>query len=156
MYTAPLDERNPMNLVDLAIATALEYHHGQLNTHSDEPYILHPQRVALHVRDRGLDESHQAVAWLHDALEDTTLTVATLNRLFEPDVVAAIVALTKTKGESNEEYYTNLTFNHMAARVKVSDIIDNFSRNHLIESDATRLRMAAKYSLGLDILKEFV
>jgi (p)ppGpp synthase/HD superfamily hydrolase len=143
-------------VVDRAMAVALQYHNGQVNKHNGEPYILHVQRVAFHVRDRQLPHVHQAVAWLHDALEDTDLTVQELNAEFPAEVVSAVVALTKTKGLSNEEYYRILATNPIAARVKVSDIIDNFSRNHEIEDEATRLRMGAKYSLGLDILKEFV
>lgn len=145
-----------MNVIDLAMATALQYHNGQINTHDGEVYLLHVQRVAAHVRARGLDETHQAVAWLHDTLEDTELTTAQLNSMFPAEVVTAVIALTKTKGVSNEEYYYNLTANPVAARVKVSDIVDNFSRNHQIEDDATRLRMATKYSLGMLILKGFV
>lgn len=144
------------SIVDRAMATALLCHHGQTNKHDGEPYILHVFRVAMHVRDRGLDERHQAVAWLHDALEDTALTAAELNVLLPGDIVSAVLALTKTKGVSNEAYYLNLKNNPIAARVKISDIIDNFSRNHQIQDDDTRLRMGAKYSLGLDILKEFV
>lgn len=43
----------------------------------------------------------------------------------------------------------------IAARVKVSDLNDNFRRNHMITDDGKRLRMAGKYSLGLDILSDF-
>lgn len=142
--------------VDLATHYAIRFHNGQVNKHNGEPYIAHVHRVAMHVRDRGLDTVHQAIAWLHDALEDTELTSTELNAAFSPIVVAGVIALTKTKGQSNEDYYHLLAQNPPAARVKVSDIVDNFSRNHTITDDATRLRMASKYSLGLDILKEFV
>lgn len=142
--------------LDLAMSIALREHNGQVNKHDGEPYIAHVHRVAMHVRDRGLDETHQAVAWLHDVLEDTTFTVNLLNTMFNSDIVSAVLALTKQKGQSNEDYYNGLKSNPIAARVKISDIIDNFARNHQIPDDATRLRMAAKYSLGLDILKEFV
>lgn len=145
-----------VNPVDLAMAVALEYHNGQTNKHDGEAYITHVHRVAMHVRDRGLDETHQAVAWLHDTLEDTALTPNTLNAAFPPEIVAAVLALTKTGSLNNADYYYALKYNPIAARVKISDIIDNFSRNHKIEDDTARLRMAAKYSLGLDILKEFV
>jgi (p)ppGpp synthase/HD superfamily hydrolase len=119
-----------VNAVDLAIATAIQYHNGQTNKHDGEAYITHVHRVAMHVRDRGLDETHQAVAWLHDTLEDTALTVGTLNAAFPPEIVAAVIALTKTGSLSNMDYYHSLRFNPIAARVKISDIIDNFSRNH--------------------------
>lgn len=142
--------------LDLAIMVAIREHNGQTNKHNGEAYISHVHRVAMHVRDRGLDETHQAVAWLHDVLEDTEFSHNLLNTLFNSDIVSAVIAITKVKGQSNEDYYKALTKNAIAARVKISDIVDNFSRNHSIEDDATRLRMAAKYSLGLDILKEFV
>lgn len=146
-----------MNLLDAAIDLALISHHGQTNHHDGEPYILHVLRVARSVRDAGLDERHQAVAWLHDAVEDTNLTIDQLHSFFpdDPDVVAAVAALTKKSGQSNEEYYDNLTKFPMAARVKLRDIEDNFRRNHMIQDDAKKLRMAAKYSLGMDKLKDF-
>lgn len=47
-----------MNRVDLAMHYALQYHNGQTNKHDGEAYLLHVHRVAMHVRDRGLDETH--------------------------------------------------------------------------------------------------
>lgn len=143
-------------VLDLAMSVALSAHNGQTNKHNGEPYIAHVHRVAMHVRDRGLDETHQAVAWLHDVVEDTNFTIFDVNTMFNPHISSAVSVLTKVRGTSNEDYYRALTHNAIAARVKVSDMIDNFSRNHTIEDDATRLRMAAKYSLGFEILKEFV
>lgn len=145
-----------ISALDQAMHVAIKEHNGQVNKHNGEAYIAHVHRVAMHVRDRGLDETYQAVAWLHDVLEDTDFGYADLNAMFNAEIVAAVIALTKQKGRSNEDYYRDLTRNPIAARVKISDIIDNFSRNHTITDDDTRLRMAAKYSLGLDILKEFV
>jgi guanosine-3',5'-bis(diphosphate) 3'-pyrophosphohydrolase len=144
--------------IDRAMAIALRYHNGQVNQHDGEPYILHVQRVANHVRDRGLSETHQAIAWLHDVLEDTECTPKQIVDAFPNNgvIIQAVLALTKVKGISNEVYYTCLKADPVAAAVKISDLVDNFSRNHMIEDEATRVRMASKYSLGLDILKEFV
>ena len=142
--------------LDLAMSVALGAHNGQVNKHNGEPYILHVHRVATHVRDRGLDETHQAVAWLHDVVEDTDVTIYDINNTFNPHISSAVAALTKVKGMTNEEYYLNLKNNTIGARIKVSDIVDNFSRNHTVTDDETRLRFAVKYSLGFDILKEFV
>lgn len=144
--------------IDRAMSLALRYHNGQVNSHNGEPYILHVQRVANHVRDRGLSDTHIAIAWLHDVLEDTECTPKEIVEAFPNDgvIVQAVLALTKVKGISNEVYYTLLKADPVAAQVKISDLVDNFSRNHLIEDEVTRLRMAQKYSLGLDMLKEFV
>lgn len=140
------------NIVDAAMAVAIRFHNGQQNTHTNEPYILHPMRVYITTRDGGLDEIHQAVAWLHDTLEDTELTYHEIQAWFGSEVVWAVDAMTKRKGETNFDYYHRVKGNSVARRVKIHDIGDNFGRNHFIEDDATRLRMAAKYSLGMDIL----
>lgn len=142
--------------LDLATHVAICAHNGQVNKHNSEPYIAHVHRVATHVRDRGLDETHQAVAWLHDVLEDTDYTDVELISQFNNEIVTAVLALTKVPGTSNEQYYNALALRPIAARVKISDIIDNFGRNHEITDESTRLRMAHKYSLGLDVLKAFV
>jgi hypothetical protein len=144
-----------LNLVDRAAAMAMRAHHGQVNKHDDEPYILHPHRVMVRARERGLSEVHQAVAWLHDTVEDTPLTTEEIMAELGAEIAENVMLLTKTKGVSNEQYYGLLCCYPIAARIKVCDIHDNFSRNHLITDGHTRLRMATKYSMGLDILGKF-
>jgi (p)ppGpp synthase/HD superfamily hydrolase len=146
-----------VNLVDVAQMIAMDGHCGQINKHDGEPYILHPQRVAILCRDEGLDEVHQAVAWLHDVLEDTHWSALDVSRFFpdNPEVVTSVIAITKRKGMSNDEYYEHLKCYPVAARVKLRDMQDNFRRNHMITDEAKRARMASKYSLGMDRLSEF-
>lgn len=141
-----------MNLVDRAAAIALQAHNGQVNNHDGEAYILHVHRVFTMVRDAGLPDRHQAVAWLHDVLEDTPVTIRDLAEEFDATLTSAVVALTKVKGESNEDYYSRVRTNSIATAVKIQDINDNFGRNHTITDEATRLRMQKKYSLGVDML----
>lgn len=140
------------HLVDKAMRWAILHHHGQYNQHNGEPYILHPMRVWMATRDGGLDEIHQAVALLHDILEDTDISALDFVNAFPAEVVEAVLALTKRNGETNEEYYNRVSGNLIARRIKIHDIQENFGRNHLIRDEATRLRMAKKYSLGMDIL----
>lgn len=148
-----------MNLVDKAAEIAMRAHFGQKNSYNDEPYILHPHRVMIAVRDSGYSfpfpkEEYLATAWLHDAIEDSEETYQSIAaQLDNKNVAWAVSILSKTKGQNLEDYYTKISDNVIAKFVKYCDIQDNFSRNHLIKDDATRLRMAAKYSLGLDILK---
>lgn len=141
------------------MAVALRAHNGQVNKHDGEPYILHVHRVAMNMRDAGYDERHVAVAWLHDVIEDTPVTVEELHEIFpdDPDIVADVVALTKVKGESTVDYLKRLRKRVRASRVKLfGDKKDNFRRNHLIKDEATRLRMATKYSLTEDMLGDYV
>lgn len=150
-----------MSIVDKAMDMALVAHFGHTNPHNGEVYVLHLHRVAIDVRNRGLDEVHQAVAWLHDSVEDwpERISIADIAEAFpnHPEIATSVNAISKKgKGkESNEAYYRRLIGFPIAARVKVSDLHDNFRRNHLIEDEAKRARMAAKYSLGNDILSAF-
>lgn len=139
-------------LVDKALQLAIKAHDGQYNQYNGEPYILHPIRVWIATRDSGLDEEHQATALLHDVLEDTGVSVIDLLDDFPTEVVEAVTVLTKRKGVTNEQYYLKVKKHPIARRVKIIDIQENFGRNHLIEDEETRLRMAKKYSLGIDIL----
>lgn len=139
-----------MNLVNRATALALKAHHGQINKHDGEPYILHVHRVAMAVSH--LLPEVIATAWLHDTLEDTALTFSEIEAAVGEEVAHAVQLLTKQKGVELEVYYRAIARNELARAVKLCDIHDNFGRNHLIEDDETRLRMAAKYSLGISIL----
>lgn len=150
------------SIADTATAIALRAHHGHVNKHDGEPYILHVHRVASNFgSDTIEDELRQAVAWLHDAVEDTDYTLDDIWRDFSKfgasiagRIHDGVRAITKHAGghETNEEYYERVARNDIARDVKIRDILDNFGRNHMIEDDATRDRMAAKYSLGLDRL----
>ena len=53
---------------------AEQAHEGQLRK-TGEPYITHPVAVATIVAELGLDARSVAAALLHDAVEDTGLTL---------------------------------------------------------------------------------
>lgn len=144
------------NLADLGALHALEVHADHRNQHNGEPYTLHLYRVSSAVRAAGESDLHIAAAWLHDSIEDGKTTYQAIYEI-DPDLASVVLCLSKPGDGSLtlEEYYHRLLTNPVAARVKVFDIFDNFGRNHLIEDDEKRLRMAKKYSLGLDILKDY-
>lgn len=141
-----------MNIIDLAQKVALEAHHGVSNKHDGEPYVLHLQRVSIAVRDAGGSPEEQALAWLHDVVEDTDVTLLDIVNIFGSEMSQDVDAISKRPGETNEQYYVRCKGRPRAKRVKLCDLHDNFGRNHLIEDDAKRLRMAKKYSFGIDIL----
>ena len=143
-----------MSELNNAMLIAIAAHGGDKNKHDGEIYLLHVARVVHNVQRAGGDEAQQAIAWLHDAVEDTTVTLSHLSSCgISNEVVTAVDALTKRKGESNEEYYHRVKLNDDARFVKFhGDMKDNFRRNHQITDTETRARMAAKYSLGMDIL----
>lgn len=72
---------------------AKKAHNGQLRKYTDEDYIVHPIEVARLVKLHGGNRDLQAVALLHDVLEDTPVTSAELHSylgvLLLDDVLAA-------------------------------------------------------------------
>lgn len=146
-----------MTIIDRAIAMALEAHGGDRNKHDGELYILHPHRVAILIEEAGGDEVQVAVAWLHDTVEDTSLLLSDIYKVFpdEPRIGLAVDAMTKRDGEARYDYWDRIRRNKDALFVKLrGDGIENFRRNHKIKDPAKRERLAAKYSEMFDYLTE--
>src|SRR5690348_2182095 len=84
----------PTALITRAYLAANDAHRGQ-SRRSGEAYIHHPLAVARIVADLGLDDVTIAAALLHDAVEDTGLSVADVEEDFGPDVAAIVDGVTK-------------------------------------------------------------
>ncbi|WP_104104653.1 HD domain-containing protein [Arthrobacter sp. 08Y14] len=143
------------DLVTEAKDVATLAHKGQVDK-AGSPYIGHPGRVAGHVtRHAAVEdvEAAQAVAWLHDVVEDTPVTLDDLARQFPADVVAAVDAMTKRAEEDRDAYYRRVRANRIARAVKQADLDDNTdpARTARLDSD-TRQRLAAKYDHARSVL----
>src|SRR4051812_16247682 len=91
-----------VNLVSRAAELARIAHAGQFRRDGVTPYIRHPEAVASRVAG---DPIAEAVAWLHDVLEDTDFTVEDLReRRMPAEVIAGVILLTK-KGDLGYERY---------------------------------------------------
>ncbi|HNI35306.1 MAG TPA: bifunctional (p)ppGpp synthetase/guanosine-3',5'-bis(diphosphate) 3'-pyrophosphohydrolase, partial [Microthrixaceae bacterium] len=77
-----------------AYEVAERAHEGQTRR-SGEPYITHPLAVATIVAHFGLDETTIVAALLHDAVEDTNLTLDDLAERFGPEVASLVDGVTK-------------------------------------------------------------
>jgi GTP pyrophosphokinase len=90
-------ERHPRASTDLiaqAYEAAAEAHIDQ-RRRSGEPYIIHPLAVAKIVAELGLDDVTIAAALLHDAVEDTGLTLRGLDDEFGTEVASIVDGVTK-------------------------------------------------------------
>jgi GTP pyrophosphokinase len=81
-------------LINRAYETAKEAHRHQSRS-SGESYINHPLAVARIVADLGLDEISLAAALLHDAVEDTEITLADVEAGFGAEVAQIVDGVTK-------------------------------------------------------------
>ncbi|MDP8976717.1 MAG: bifunctional (p)ppGpp synthetase/guanosine-3',5'-bis(diphosphate) 3'-pyrophosphohydrolase [Actinomycetota bacterium] len=81
-------------LIERAFEIAREAHKDQRRK-SGEAYIHHPLAVATVVAELGLDDVTIAAALLHDAVEDTGVSVDDLTADFGPAVAAIVDGVTK-------------------------------------------------------------
>lgn len=96
MLTTPLIER--------ALRVAALAHQGQTRKASDLPYFLHPAAVALILSRCGFESDEiLAAAILHDVLEDTEWTPASLAEEFPLDVVRIVEGASEQKADSTGE-----------------------------------------------------
>ena len=86
--------RADTSLIERAYEVALGAHVGQTRK-SGEPYIHHPMAVATIVARQGLDDVTVAAALLHDAVEDTSIDLVDLERVFGADVSLIVDGVTK-------------------------------------------------------------
>src|SRR4051812_45725294 len=84
----------PTLLINRAYETAARAHRDQHRT-SGEAYINHPISVAQIVAEIGLDEVSLAAALLHDAVEDSELTVSEVEQSFGTEVATIVDGVTK-------------------------------------------------------------
>ncbi len=80
-------------IVQAAEAAAVA--HARQVRRSGEPYVTHPVAVAGIVAELGLDAATIAAALLHDAVEDTGLTLEAIEAGFGPRVAAVVDGVTK-------------------------------------------------------------
>ena len=106
-HSAPIEELAPLltafrkrhpkatvSLVNRAYEVARVAHTNQMRS-SGEAYINHPIAVARIVADIGLDEISLAAALLHDAVEDTEITLEDVQRDFGDEVATLVDGVTK-------------------------------------------------------------
>jgi GTP pyrophosphokinase len=87
-------EHADVALIRHAYEVARDAHRDQVRR-SGDPYIAHPIGVAVILAELGLDETTLAAALLHDAVEDTEVTIDDLRAQFGDDVTAIVDGVTK-------------------------------------------------------------
>jgi len=131
-------------LLKFCAGMARDAHKNQYRRDGLTPYIDHPAAVAKMV----ITFDEKCTAWLPDVLEDTGTTAKDLLDKGVPEnIVEAVIALTRRKGESVWLYYFRVKENSLAKTVKLQDMLHNMSDN------PTR-KQVVKYSKGFLFLLE--
>ncbi|MDP4178604.1 MAG: GTP pyrophosphokinase [Bacillota bacterium] len=114
-------------MIEKAILIATTAHQGQMDK-AGQPYILHPLRVMLSRQD----ETERICAVLHDVVEDTDVTLEYLrNEGFSEEILVAIDALTRRRGESYNKFIDRVIENRIACYVKLADLSDNMNLSRI-------------------------
>ena len=116
-------------MIQRAARFAMKAHEGMLRKGGKMPYIYHPMEVALLVSRMTGDEEVIAAAYLHDVLEDTTVTAQELGMEFGERVLGLVKAETEDKSLTWEERKGN-TIRHLAEashEIKLLTLADKLS-----------------------------
>jgi (p)ppGpp synthase/HD superfamily hydrolase len=135
-----------MQITLLTISRRLseEAHRNQFRR-GGKPYYVHPNRVGWAAFEKH-DILHAVVGFLHDTLEDTTLTSDDMVASGIPlECILAVEALTKKEGEDYDAYLKRVKDLPMARNVKVIDILDNLN-------DSPTNNQILKYTKALQYL----
>jgi len=139
----------------LAEELATKAHEGQVRKFTKEPYINHPKRVAKYVLEYIKGKSmffhptvYETVAWLHDAVEDSDLTIEDLYEMdFPVQVILGVQAVTRNPNENYFEFIKRCMHDKVGIFVKIADLTDNMS--DLKEGKKKDKYRLAKYILEL-------
>lgn len=83
-----------ISMIQKAYEIASDAHKDQKRK-SGEPYIIHPLCVAIILADLELDKETIVAGLLHDAVEDTWMTVEEVSNKFSPEVALLVDGVTK-------------------------------------------------------------
>lgn len=140
-------------------------HKGQRRKYTDEPYILHPMRVATRMSQRTLsNDIRVAAAWLHDVVEDCEVTLEDIELFFGYAVALIVGELTntpKTDPSMNRAVRMKMDKERLskasasAKIIKLLDRIDNLNDLPLSKVDVGYVKMYLQESRELlEVIKD--
>lgn len=148
-------------LISEAREFAYKCHEGQFRKYHNQPYIVHPARVAKEVSKYTDSEYVVAAAWLHDVVEDCGVSFGTIAEKFGMPVSTLVGWLTnpsKTSPHLNRAARKEMDRNHIgnspaeAQLIKVVDRLDNL--NDIVQGPKDFQKLYAKESILLaNVLK---
>lgn len=136
-------------MVIRALEIAAVAHAGQVDK-AGVAYICHPITVA------GLMETpeEKMVAYLHDVVEDTDVTLGDLERAgFSSTVLNAVNAITHREGESRADYLKRVKADPLARRVKLADLTHNSNLSRIPDPKEKDIKRREKYLKEMEYLR---
>ncbi|CQR48285.1 GTP pyrophosphokinase [Paraliobacillus sp. PM-2] len=114
-----------------AITYATKKHEGQIRKVDGVPYIVHPYRVAMLLKEEGYNDDIVIAGLLHDVVEDTDGTIGEISNLFGNQIAKLVSFATEPDRNNTWEERKKHTIHHLkeapleARLVVCADKIDN-------------------------------
>ena len=141
-------------LLELAKLLSQEAHKNQIDKAGIDYFAGHIQAGVNGVTTN----KEKIVAYLHDTVEDTPLTIERIKELFGEEIGEAVFAITKPKDGSlsYDDYIERVKANPLARAVKISDLKHNMDLSRLEKVGITEkdIKRAKKYQKALKKLQE--
>ena len=126
--------------------------HKEQTDKSGLPYVFHP----WHVAESMDDEITATVALLHDAVEDTDLTLEGVREAGFPEaVVAALGCMTHDDSVDYMDYVLALAPNAVARKVKLADLRHNADITRLDAPTEKDMARREKYLKAIELLENY-
>lgn len=142
----------PAEKVAAARLIAKIAHRGQVDK-AGTPYYTHPEKVASLLET----PQEKIVGYLHDTVEDTTVTVEDIRSFFGDDIADAVALMTHADGVPYMDYVKEIGKNPLARKVKLADLTHNMDISRIpnprqkdFERIENKYKPAYEYLKGLE------
>lgn len=133
-----------------ATQLARKCHEGQVDK-GGKPYIEH----CLRVMNQGNTIEEKIVGVLHDAVEDSNLTLEDLEKEgFPEDIISAIDSMSRREDESRNKYLKRVAENPIALAVKIADMTDNARLDRIPNPTEKDIRRTNMYKKDIERLQK--
>lgn len=135
---------------------------GQKRKYTGEPYWKHPQAVAMILsKASSYTEEMLAAAYLHDVVEDTSVSIEMIHEMFGTKVAELVAGLTDVSvpSDGNRETRKAIDRAHTALQspqcktIKLADLIHNSESIMKYDKEFAKVYLKEK-ELLLEVLKE--
>lgn len=144
MYTSK-DE----SLLESARLLSKQAHSNQVDKAGVDYFTGHIQTVVNSVHTY----REKIVAYLHDTVEDTEVTIEMIYEEFGEEIGDAVKAITKPKKLDYTKYIEGIKANELARAVKIADLKHNMDLTRLKEVREKDVKRVEKYRKALGVLE---
>lgn len=140
--------------MNMAREYAEKYHDGQYRKGGNLPYISHPENVVRFLKSLGYDDDvTTAVGWLHDTIEDTSLTYEKIREVFGLEIAEGVMYL--TRDVNNDEYKKRLVnAPERIKMVKLADTLHNIQTLDYLSAQGIERKVNDCFAYYIPMAKE--